>query len=344
MADVITANFSHTYAGEELINELFYQPEEMNPSLSEWYRFIPVKGDKVNVYLPQSLRKILRKYSTCGFSAAGGVTTIVDKTLSVEKIKANLEECVDAWDDTIFAELMKPGVNRDDLSGTVIDDVIRTQYIKAAKSDIHRTAWFADANDADADWNQFDGWITYFLDNSASIGTDCFIDMAATAFENTSTGALETDGALGLLRQMFESQTATLRNLPNNDKVFYVTNTIIDNYATTLENQGNSEGQRYIQDGVSTYFFRGIELKAVPEWDVNLADATNPHNGTGLDIGLNLIVYAAKDNLVFGSDVTAGETSFKVRYADDDDETMKVTTKFKLGVQVLHYEYICIAY
>lgn len=343
MADVITANFSHTYAGEEVINELFYQPEENVPSLSEMYQFKMIKGDKANIYLPQSLRKILRKYSTCGFSAAGGVTTIDDKTITVEKIKANLEECVDTWDDTIFAELMKTGVNRDDLSGTKIDKVIRTQFVKGAKSDIHRIIWFADANDADADWNQFDGFITKMVDNSATIGTDCFIDMDGTTFETGD--ALASDGAIGLLRQMWESQSATLRNLPANEKKFYVTNTVIDNYATTLENQGNVEGQRYIQDGITTYKFRGVELVAVPEWDVNLADSTNPHyTGSGLSIGSNLIVYAASKNLVFGSDVSAGETSFKVRYADDDDEKMKLVSKFKLGAEIIHYEYVCIAY
>lgn len=343
MADVLTASFSHTYAGEELINEMFYQPQESVPALSDWYRFIPVRGDKRNIYLPQTLSKILRKYTTCGFTAAGGVSTITDKTLTVEKIKADLEECVDTWDDTIFAELMKPGVNRDDLSGTLIDNIIRTQYLKAAQSDIHRIAWFADANDADSDWNQFDGWITNFVDNSSSIGATRFIDMDSTAFE--SSDALADDGALGLLRQLWENQTAVLRAVPNNMKAFYVTNTVIDNYATTLENQGNVEGQRMIQDGVTTFKFRGVELKAVPEWDTNLADPTNPHyTGSGLGIGSNLIVYTAKDNLQFGSDVSEGSTSFKVRYADDDDEKMKLTTKFKLGVQTLHYEYTCVAY
>jgi len=345
MANVLTANFSHTYAGEELINEMFFQPQESVPALSQWYRFIPVKGDKVNVYLPQTLSKILRKYSTCGFSAAGGVTTIVDKTLSVEKIKANLEECVDAWDDTIFAELMKPGVNRDDLSGTLIDNIIRTQYLKAAQSDIHRIAWFADANDADADWNQFDGWITNFVDNSASFETGAFLDLDSDNTNYENSDVLVSNGALNIFRALWAAQSATLRAVPNNMKAFYVTNTFIDNFATTLENQGNSEGQRLIQDGVTTYYFRGVELKAVPEWDTNLADSTNPHyTGSGLSIGSNLVVYAAKDNLVFGSDVSEGSTSFKVRYADDDDETMKLTTKFKLGVQVMHYEYVCIGY
>lgn len=339
MADVLQANFTHTYAGAEVIDVLFYQPEENVPSLSEMYQFKEIKGDKANIYLPQKLRKVLKKYTTCGWAVAGSTANINDKTISVEKIKANLEECVDQWDDTIFAELMKTGVARDDISGTLIDQVIKRQTVSAVKSDIHRIIWFAENGDADTDWDMFDGFFTLMNDNSATIGTSCWIDLDATAFETGD--ALAADGALGIMRQIWGAQDAVLRGMPLADRKFYVTNTFVDNYATTLENQGNIEGQRYIQDGIAKYYFRGVELIAVPEWDVNLADATNPHNAL---IGSNLIVYTTKDNLVFGSDVRTGETEFKTRYATDDDETMKITQKFKLGAQIIHYELVCAGY
>jgi hypothetical protein len=342
MANVVAASMTHTYAGKEYINELFYQPQANVPALADMYRFIPVTGDKVQVYLPQTLSKILRKYTTCGFTAAGGTTTIVDKTLSVEKITANVEECVDAWDDTIFAETMKAGINRDDLSGTLIDTIIRNQYIKAIQSDIHRIIWFADAGDADDDWNQFDGFITLMLDNSASIGASRFIDAEPTAFQ--TSGTLAANGAIGLLRQLWDNQTEVMRNTPVADKIFYVTHTVLDNYITSLESQANMDGQVMIQEGKQVVKFRGVTLMPVPEWDTLLADTTNPHYTTGLNILKNLIVYTAKSNLVFGSDVTDGTSQIKVRYADDDDEKMKVTTKFKLGAQILHYELISIVY
>ena len=284
-------------------------------------------------------RKVLKKYTTCGWAVAGSTTTLNSKTISVEKIKANLEECVDQWDDTVWAEGMKAGIARDDMSGTAIDGIIKNLTVSAVKSDISRIIWFAENGDADSDWDMFDGWVTLMNDNSATIGTSCWIDADATAFE--SSDVLAADGALGLLRQMWGAQNAVLRGMPNNEKYFYVTNTVIDNYATTLENQGNIEGQRYIQDGVAKYFFRGVELVVVPEWDVNLADSTNPHYTL---IGSNFIVYTTKGNLVFGSDVRAGETEFKTRYATDDDETMKITQKFKLGAQIVHYELVCAAY
>jgi hypothetical protein len=344
MADVIQSNFTHTYAGAEVIDVLFYQPEEANPSLAEMYQFKEIKGDKANIYLPQKLRKVLKKYTTCGWAVAGSTANINDKTITVEKIKANLEECVDQWDDTIFAELMKTGVSRDDISGTLIDSVIKRQVVNGVKSDIHRIVWFAENGDADTDWDMFDGWLTLINDNSASIGTDCFIDMDGTAFETGD--ALASDGAIGLLRQIWDNQNEVLAGMPTQDRKFYVTRTVYNNYLTTLESQSNTVGQLLITDGVSRLFFRGVELIVVPEWDVNLADTTNPHhlNAASMQIGSNLIVYTTKDNLVFGSDVRAGETEFKTRYATDDDETMKITQKFKLGAQIIHYELICVAF
>lgn len=339
MADVIQSNFTHTYAGAEVIDQLFYQPEEGVPSLASMYQFKEIKGDKANIYLPQKLRKVLKKYTTCGWAVAGGTANINDKTITVEKIKANLEECVDQWDDTIFSEMMKTGVSRDDISGTLIDQVIKRQVISGVKSDIHRIIWFAENGDADTDWDQFDGFLTLMNDNSATIDTGCWIDMNATAFETGD--ALATDGALGLLRQIWDAQNAVLAGMPAQDRKFYVTRTVANNYQTTLENQGNSVGQMLITEGVTQLFFRGVELIVVPEWDVNLADATNPHNAL---VGSNLIVYTTKDNLVFGSDVRTGETEFKTRYATDDDETMKITQKFKLGAQIIHYELVCAAY
>ena len=340
MADVAQTSFTHTYAGQEFLTELFYQPEESVPAIEGLYKVMDVV-DKKNIYLPQKLRKVLRKYTTCGFSAAGGTFNITDKTISTEKVKVNLEECVDTWTDTIFAEAMKRGVSVDDLSNTIIDDVIRTQLAAGIKSDIHRIFWFADANDADSDWNQFDGLISLFLDASADIGATCFIDSDGTAFETSD--ALATDGALGLMKQMYGAMNKALRVM--NDKKFYVTYSVYDNLMETYEDTQSGVGLLRLIDGASQLTFRGIPVVAVPEWDDSLADSTNPHyTGSGLAIGSNLIVYGASKNLVFGSDVSAGETSFKVRYADDDDEKMKLISKFKLGAEIIHYEYVCIAY
>lgn len=342
MADVLTTNFTHTYAGRELITEIFFQPEEDNWTVENFYRIMQTV-DKTNVYLPQSLRKILRKYTTCGFSATGGVTTIDDKVISTEKIKANLEQCVDEFTDTIFAEAMKTGVDVDELSGTVIDSIIREQFVKGLTSDIHRLVWFADSADADADWDQFDGWIRRFVASSADIGADCFVDMDGTAFETGD--ALAVDGALGLFRQLDSAASAVLDNMA--DARWYVTRSVAKNYAASLEDQGNEVGQLNLESGITNMQFRGRNVVVVPEWDVNLADATNPwatSSGNTIEIGSNLIVLTSPQNLVVGTDVTSPSNEFKIRYNDDDDEKMKVISKMKLGAQFVHPELVCLAY
>lgn len=342
MANVVQTSFSHTYAGKEILTDIFFAPEENVPAISELYKFIQTV-DKSNIYLPAKLRKIFRKYSTCGFSAAGGTLNITDKVISTEKIKANVEECVDQFTDTIFAEVLKTGVNVDDLSNTIIDQIIRRQIVNAAKSDIHRMLWFADAADADSDWNQFDGFISLFLDNSAAIGADCFLNLDPTAFE--ASDVLAADGALGAMRQLWGAQSAELRAMDN--KVFYVTHTVADNLRTTYEDTQSSQGlQRLIStNGKEMLSFRGVPVIEVPEWDANLADSTNPHyTGSGLSIGSNLIVYTTPDNLIFGSDVVSPGNEFKFRYNDDDSEKLKVVSKFKLGAQFVHPSLVCIAY
>jgi hypothetical protein len=341
MANVAQTSFSHDYNGREVLTEIFYKPQVDVPAIEGLYRVISTV-DKTNIYLPAKLTKMLRKYTTCGFSAAGGTMTIADKTISTEKIKANVEQCADEFTDTIFAEVIKTGVNVDDLSNTIVDEIIKTQFIKGINSDIHRIAWFAvDSTASNIDYRQFDGFFQRFIDASATITSARFIDLQATAFESTATGDLNVDGAYGAMKQMYEKSTEMLKVMSAKDKRFYVTHTVYDNLLTTYEDTQSSTGLLRLIDGVETLTFRGIPVIAMPEWDTNLADTDNPLKTT---IGKNLIVYTTPDNLIIGTDVTSPSSEFRVRYNDDDDEKMKVVAKFKLGTQFVHEDLLVVAY
>ena len=341
MANVAQTNFSHTYNGAEIIREVFFEPEEDNPALESLYRIVDAR-DKTNIYLPQKLRKIFRVDSNgCGFSAAGGTFNINDKTISTEKIKANLELCVEEFIDTVWSETLKRGVDINDLSGTDIDTMVREQVVKATRSDLHRLAWFAsDATSSGADWNAFDGWIQLFIDNSAAINTDStFFDLSTQGFEDSS--GIVADGAQNAFEKLYEEAGAELLAMPN--KVFYVSRGIKDNYLKSLEDQNNSVGQSNLENGVSNITYRGIPVVEVPEWQVNLDDTTNPQNSV---VGSHLIVFTTPDNLVIGTDtVSAGGTmnQFKFRYNDDDDEKLKIIAKMKLGAQYVHESLVGVA-
>jgi|10_taG_2_1085330.scaffolds.fasta_scaffold04364_2 hypothetical protein len=335
MANSVTTSFSHTYNGREFLTELFYKPQEGGQDVFGIYKIMQVV-DKTNLYIPGNLSKILRKYTTCGFSQVGSLA-ISDRTISTAKVKVNLEECEDAFDGTVFEEAIKQGVEIDDLRGTVVEDILRTSLLKALGSDIPRICWFGVDGASSSDYDQFDGWVHLIGDVSGSVGQ--YLDMNTDA-NIESGGAMVADGAITLFRSMYENQSKTLRAVDRSGKKFYVTSTIMDNYLTTLEDTQNERGQLSLEDGTTVVKFRGIEVVEVKGWDTALADTDNPNKA---GIGANMCVFTTPDNLIVGCDVLSPANEVKVWFSEDD-EVLRMKSKFKLGTQILHPELISFAY
>jgi len=342
MANFITQSISSTYSGQEF-TEILFAPQEGSSDLAG-IRVIPNIKVKANMYLNSSLTKIVRKYTTCGFSATGGVTSVSDRTLEVSRLKINLEECGDAFYGTIFEEFYGSGTAIDDLTDTVVGEVARKRVAEAIADDNGRLAWFAASTAASADYDQFDGFVQLFVAGSAGLGQ--YVEMTAIANVEDTNGDLVADGAYTLLKNAYENQAKVLRQMPNNSKSFRVTATIVDNLMTTYEQlgTGNALGLQLLQDGQSLTF-RGIPVVEVTGWDTQLSDAANPNSQTlGIDIGKNMVVYTVDDNLVIGTDVADAGSQLKFRSNDDDDELLKIIAKYKMGAQFVFGELISFYY
>lgn len=344
MANFLTQSISNTYSGRDF-TEILFAPQEGSDDLAG-VRFIPNIKVKANMYLNSTLTKIVRAYSTCGFSATGGVTDISDRTLEVSKLKVNLEECGDAFYGTIFEEFYGAGTDIDNLLPTVVGDVARRRVAEGIADDNGRIAWFAATSSANSDWNQLDGFVQKFIADSASLGQ--YVEMAAISNVEDTNGDLVADGAYELLKYAYENQTKVLRQVSKNQKWMRVTCTIEDNLTTTYEQlgTGNNLGlSRLIEGEREMLMFRGIPVVTVTGWDTQLADAANPNSqGNGINIGANMMVYTVNDNLVVGSDVNDPTSQLKFRSNDDDDELLKIIAKYKMGVQFVFGELISFYY
>lgn len=341
MANVLTTGgLTHTYGGLEILNELFYQPEEGQVALSAWYKIMPNVRGKANLYIPQTLRKLFVKYSGCGRPVTTDTFQILDKQIVVETIRADVDQCVSEFEDTVFEEMAGVGNDIDNLDSFLVD-IIRTQIVKGAASDMQRMVWFADASSATADYNQIDGFFKIINDDLNGAGAMVSRDMSVS---DETAGVLNADGALDALRAVVTGASQALRAAA--DGRIYVTQTVVDNLLETLENTGTDSGLSRIENGPAVMKFRGLELLVVPEWDLNLADAANPVSdatqtwGAGTAIGANAIVYTTKSNLIIGTDMSAPDAGFKFRMNDDDAELLKVTSKLKIGAQILHEEFV----
>ncbi len=335
MANAVQTSFTHTYAGKELITEIFWQPQEGSDDVFSNYNVMNVR-DKKNLYIPGTLQKILKEYSSCGFSASGNLT-ISDRTISTEKVKVNLQQCEDAWDDTIFAESLRTGTDIDDLRGTVVETIIRRKTLEAIRVDIARMCWFGQ-DGAQADYGPFDGWLELALSSSGDLGQ--VLDMSANGSIETASDndTLVSDGSITAFRLLWEGQSKTLRSVPKKDKRWFVTATIMDNYLTTLEDTQNEKGQTTLEDGTEIVKFRGQLLVEVLGWDTQLSDSDNPQK---TPIGNNLIVYTTPENLIVGSDISDPDANLKM-FHSEETETLKTIAKLKLGAQILHPELMSI--
>ena len=345
MANFITKSLSTTYQGTD-VQGLFFEPSEGSDDLAG-IRVMPNVKVKTNMYLSSPLTKIVRAYTTCGFVATGGVVDVSDRTLTVNKLKVNLEQCGDTFYGTVFEEAYGSGTAIDDLTSTIVGEIARKSVGTAIADDNGRLAWFAASSAASADYDQFDGFVQYFVTDSAELGQ--YVEMSTIALVEDTNGVLVADGAHTLLVSAWENQSKVLRKVAKKDKSFRVTATIIDNLTSTYEQlgTGNALGLSMLIDGNgdSVMKFRGVRVIEVAGWDTQLADAANPNSQTlGIDIGENMMVYTADENLVIGSDVNDPEAQLKFRSNDDDDELLKIIAKYKMGVQFVFGELISFYY
>lgn len=336
MADQLTTNFTHTYAGREFTDTLFYQPQ-LEGSFDPYreFQFIPNVKGKINIYLPRRLQKVLRADTGCGITAAG-TTTINDKTLTPCKIRLDLEECEDQFDATIFEEARRSGTDRNDLNGTAIGEILTRQTTGAIREDNQKLLWFGRDADADAFYGICDGFWDFLIDASSSLGHS--IDMSNDVNIEDGNGVLVEDGALVALREIWSNQPATLRRMKS-DARFYVTATIADNLMETYEALGTDSGLARLENGSAQLSFRGRPVIEMVEWDDALADSANPFS---TEIGDNAILYTIPSNLVIGADVSSTEAQVRIRF-DEDDEKVKTKAKWIQGVQFVEEELICIA-
>jgi len=338
MANILTKTFSeHTYDGE-YIQGLFYKPQEGGQNVLSEYRLIPDVTNAKTLFIPGNLTKVLKSASGCGFTE-GGQLAITDRKLTVCDMKIEFGQCFSDFVSEYHEMFLNQGSTIGDVQGTFIQDVVEQKGEDAFNSDVPRVAWFADADDANADWTQCDGWISHMVDTSAKLGQ--FLNMDSTAGETGD--ALATDGAALILKNMWENRSKTLRRAPN--QRIYVTATVVDNLLDTYEDTQSSAGLLRLIDGETRQLtYRGIPVIEVEGWDTHLADTDNPHyTGSGLGIGSNLIVWTTPDTLLIGTNLADPGNDMDVWY-EKKDEKVYWRIRFKLGTQILHPELVSLAY
>lgn len=287
MANLITNSLSYS---QEDAQKYFLQPLFVQNSALDYFEIM------TNVKSSQKLDKFstldkITKAEASGFSAASGVT-YTQRTISVARMEAEVEQAGGAFFNTVKGELLRAGLNKDDISGTVIQTIVADIMLRGVRRDLERQLWFNDSANADADYNQYDG----ILKQLAALPAAQKLGIVSTLVADTA-------------QSTFQSMIDAMPNegMENRaDLVFFASRSLCDNYRATLRT-GNQE-LAYISktDGTPSLAYQGIPVIEMAQWDTHIAaDATKiapALQNASNDFDGHLCVLTVKNNIVVATD------------------------------------------
>jgi hypothetical protein len=236
-----------------------------------------------------------------------------------------------------------------DLTGTQLAEVIMNRIRHGIQSDVVRNMWAGNtaAAVADCTYTWADGLWKTMSAGGAINGTQMNeVTATGTAAGNLiAVGAtIGASDAVALLTNVFDGASAELQQIPASEKRMFVTPNIYNAYYGALTavsvagavDFGHSEAQSGVN--YARLSFRGVELVPMYEWDVALTALTGadlPALFTCATAGIQATqgcIYAAKDNLIIGSNVTDPDTQLKMFY-DEVSDNMYIRSNFTMGYQ-----------
>lgn len=294
-----TPNLTYTYPGK--LNTELIKPIRIGvPSPSDLFTII--QGVRCGEYLHyvQPLTSVLSKATgDCNptYTQAGSIT---DRRLETGDFRINLEWCEEEFSAvcTVLTEKYTgQGVDAYEIQSN-LQSLIFEEVMEAAKMDVMKAMFFSDNSLGAADtsiYSTIDGVFTKFFDSETAY---CVQPVNNATFPNQHNSVLAADNARDVFRELWGQSNIRLKQLPTNQKAIWVTGSVWENYYDSLINNCCTEGSwKASQDGITTLYYRGIEV--IPLWfaDDSLSSETaNPF----YDEVRHFAIYTAKANHYMG--------------------------------------------
>ena len=339
--------FTGTNAAKYLLEPMFHSDDIMRN-----YSIYPNVKFKQFITMAPGLKSITARNSGCATTNACDPAgfEMEQKELEVYQVSVKQEQCWNEFQNLYIAESYKAGLNMPDLTGTQIADVILNRVRNAIKYDAVRNMWAGDSAAAVADCSyQSMGnglWESLSAGNAIG-GTSQMREVqggggAAAAMYITPGATLFAGDGLLALEDVWNSAPAELQQIPASEKRLFCTPNVYNSWYSSLTQVASAGSVDYghseAQAGKSRLYFRGVELVPMYEWDTALTALTGgdvPPLWTAAGAAIQCtagVIYAAKDNLIIGTNVTDPDNQLKMFY-DEVSDNMYVRANFTMGFQ-----------
>lgn len=316
-ANALTSGLTYTYNGIEDLRDIFFKPTIETPEVQSMFEILYGVKSGQQLFSVNALSNIVKKsLGNCDATPTSETTTVSSRKLETTSLKVELRECAEVFNGVVFEYWLKAGAEKGNLEGTEIEAIIMKVVTDAIRRDIFRILSFGNTASANANFNQLDGlWTRLF---AGEVSGDVVKVDTITAL-NTGN---PTANAEYYLRRLEQGATMELRGLMPEEKAFYTTQNVYDNYLSMLETRNATESAfRLMLDGSRQLTFRGIPVIGVPAWDNNIAIL----GGTD-----TLMVYTTKQNHVVGIDGDNSLQEVKFVYDVASDKNI-VRAKMSIG-------------
>ena len=320
MANLITHGLSYS---KEDAQKYFMQPLFVGNSAMDYFEIMT--GVKSNQKLDKfaTLDKITIAEAT-GFSANAQTAAYTQRSITVARMEAEIEQSGDGFFNTIKGELLRLGLNKDDISGTVLQQIISDIFMRGIKRDLERQMWFSDTASANANYNAYDGILKQLAGLPAGQKLGIPSTLVTTAGSETSVAEFQS---------MIDAMPS--EGLENRaDLCFFASRSLCDNYRLALR-QGGTEGAYVsMQNGTPSLSFQGIPIVEMGLWDTVIA--TDPTliapalQNNANDFDGHLAVLTVKNNIVVATDYDS--VSGADMWYNKDEKMNRFRMEYVVGV------------
>jgi hypothetical protein len=256
-----------------------------NNDLSWFDVMTDISGSSIKLDKYAALKDITKEQSLVCFANEDTAVDNDNVTLTLDRLEVEHRQSAFSLFNHIKSTLMKRGISRNDLTGTMIMEICSALLMGGISRDFSTILWFGEKTG---------GAGTQALSNG--IWEAC--DGIAAAQQVADTGVALTDLA--------SLMTARTNELAASDQVMFVSREFADLYTKELvaSGQGHTAAYTDLQGGFTNLQYNGIPMVVKYDWDVNIAQygATLSTNApAGITAG-RAVMLLARDAVAIGTD------------------------------------------
>ena len=244
---------------QEEVQKYFLEPLFVsNNSLKYMDVMTDVSGASINLDRYAALKNVTKAHALSAFSSSAQTSANTKVELTLKRLEVEHQTAAFTMFNHIKSQLLKKGIARNDISGTIIQEIVSTLLMQGISRDFSSILWWGDEDDGDA--------TPYSLKNGFwKIMSEQLEGGSAAAGQATVNGG----NALTGLENMIAARS---NDLAAQDNVIWCSRAFADDYRKQLRAEDTHvDAYRDLQNGIANLSFNGIPMVVVPEWDADIA-------------------------------------------------------------------------